>query len=247
MSKKKEIKYKEEDMYTPIRDLFLEMGYYVKSEVEHCDITAVMDDELVVVEMKKALNLEVIVQAVLRQKLGDKVYIAVGKPGRTLFTKRWKNLCHLLRRLEIGLILVSFKNGMSFAEIEFEPEAFDREKSKTANLKKRRSVLKEFSERHGDYNTGGSTRKKLVTAYKEMAIHIACCLEKFGTLSPKQLRKLGTDENKTRAILADNHYGWFERVSKGLYRLDEHALHDLIKHGELKEYYDNMIKDKELE
>lgn len=246
MAKKTENKYKEEDMYIPVKDLLLEYGYTVKSEVEHCDVTALRGDELIVVEMKKSLNLDVIIQAVLRQRLGDKVYVAVPKPGRILFTKRWKNICHLLRRLEIGLILVSFRSGRTFAEVEFEPEVFDREMSKKLNGKKRRSVLKEFDERHGDYNTGGSTRKKLVTAYKEMAIQIACCLEKYGPLSTKQLRQFGTDEDKTQVILADNYYGWFERVSKGVYSLNEHGLKDLNKYSELKEYYYSMIKDKEL-
>lgn len=247
MVKKKELKYKEEDMYLPVKELLLGFGYTVKSEVEHCDVTAVKEDELIVVEMKKSLNLDVIVQSVLRQKLTDKVYIAVPKPGRELFSKRWNNICHVLKRLGIGLILVSFRSARAFAQIEFEPEAYyGRTSSKKVNTKKRQSVLKEFNERHGDYNTGGSTRKRLVTAYKEMAIHIACCLERFGVLSPKQLRILGTDKDKTRAVLADNHYGWFDRVSNGKYVLNEHGIKDLNTHSELKEYYENLIKDKEL-
>ena len=41
------------------------------------------------------------------------VYIAVPKKGSILFTKRWKNLCHLLRRLELGLLLVTIKKDYS--------------------------------------------------------------------------------------------------------------------------------------
>ena len=79
-----------------------------------------------------------------------------------------------------------------------------------------------------------------------MAIHIACSLKKFGPLSPKQLRSLGTDKDKTQVILADNHYDWFDKVSKGIYILNEQGIKDLNTHAELKEYYENLIKDTEL-
>ena len=40
-------------------------------------------------------------------------------------------------------------------------------------------ILKEFGARYGDYNTGGVTGEKLVTAYRELALHIAALLEKI--------------------------------------------------------------------
>jgi hypothetical protein len=36
-------------------------------------------------------------------------------------------------------------------------------------------------------------------------------------MSPKRLREMGTDARKTQSILSRNVYGWFERLSKGLY------------------------------
>ncbi|MDD4503388.1 MAG: hypothetical protein PHS15_01010, partial [Clostridiaceae bacterium] len=122
-SKKKD--FREEDLYKPIYDYFSDLGYTVHSEVDHCDVAAVKEDELFVVEMKKTLNLDVILQAALRQKLADMVYIAVPKPGKDLFSKRWKNICYMLKRLQLGLMVVSLKEDFSFVEIAFEPVAFD--------------------------------------------------------------------------------------------------------------------------
>ena len=65
---------------------------------------------------------------------------------------------------------------------------------------------------------GGSTRRKLVTAYRENALQIACYLDAMGPLSPKELRELGTGP-KTQSILYSDFYGWFERVDRGLYGL----------------------------
>jgi hypothetical protein len=193
MNSKKINDFREEDLYKPIYDYISELGYTVRSEVNHCDVAAVKGEELIVVEMKKNLNLEVITQAALRQKFADLVYIAVPKPDRGLFSKRWKNLSYLLKRLQLGLIVVTLKENYSYVEVAFEPAAFDIIKSKKQSNKKRQELIKELDYRYGDFNTGGSTGKKLMTAYRELAIHIACCLIKYGPLKPKTLRQLGTD------------------------------------------------------
>jgi hypothetical protein len=67
---------------------------------------------------------------------------------------------------------------------------------------------------------GGSTKTTLMTAYRENAILIACCLAKLGPSSPKILRNLGTGA-KTTSILSANHYGWFQRIEKGVYELTD--------------------------
>ncbi|MGE5677065.1 MAG: DUF2161 family putative PD-(D/E)XK-type phosphodiesterase, partial [Pseudomonadota bacterium] len=205
--------FREEDMYKPIQEYLCKLGYNVRSEVSHCDIAAVKGDELLLVEMKKILNLEVILQATQRQRLTDQVYIAVPKPGRDMYSKRWKNLNYLLKRLQLGLIFVSLGDDGEHAEVAFEPVPFDMSKSRSNSKKKKQGLIKEFEARYGDFNTGGSTGKKLMTAYREMAVHIACCLIKYGPLKPKKLRSLGTNEKKTTDILSDNHYGWFEKIS----------------------------------
>ncbi len=244
MSNKKKKDFREEDLYKPIYEYLRDQGYTVRSEVKHCDIAAVKEDELLVVEMKKSLNLDVILQAALRQKLADMVYIAVPKPGRDLFSRRWSNLSYLLKRLQLGLMVVFLKEDYSCVEVVFEPTAFDMVRSKKQNKKKKQELVKEFEARYGDFNTGGSTGKKLMTAYKEMAIHIACCLMKHGSLSPKALRKLGTDEKKTATILRDNHYGWFEHISRGMYDINEKGRQAVEGYTVLSEYYNRLIEEK---
>ncbi len=247
MSNKNKKDFREEDLYKPIYEYLSMQGYTVRSEVSHCDIAAVKNSELIVVEMKKSLNLDVILQAVLRQKLADMVYIAVPKPGRDLFSKRWRNLSYLLKRLQLGLMVVSLKEDYSCVEIVFEPAAFDMVKSKKQGKKKRQELVKEFEARYGDFNTGGSTGKKLMTAYREMAVHIACCLIKYGPLKPKALRQLGTDAKKTTTILEKNHYGWFENISRGLYGISEKGRQEAAEYAELYEHYTRLIEGKKPE
>jgi len=242
MSSKNKKDFREEDMYKPIYDYLGSLGYIVRSEVNHCDIAAVKGEELLVVEMKKSLNLDVILQATLRQKLADIVYIAVPKPGKNLYSKRWSNLSYLLKRLQLGLMVVSLKEDYSYVEVFFEPKAFDMQKSKNQSKKKKQDLIKEFDARYGDFNTGGSTGKKLVTAYREMSIYIACCLVKYGPLKPKELRKLGTDDKKTTTILMKNHYGWFQNISRGLYDINDKGRQETAEYTELYEYYMNMVK-----
>ncbi|HOE56661.1 MAG TPA: DUF2161 family putative PD-(D/E)XK-type phosphodiesterase [Bacillota bacterium] len=239
--------FKEEDLYRPIYDYLCDLGYTIRSEVSHCDIAAVKDQELLIVEMKKSLNLDVILQATLRQRFADTVYIAVPKPGKNLFSKRWKNLSYLLKRLQIGLMLVSLKKDLSFAEVAFEPVPFDMERSKGQGKKKRKELIKELNSRYGDFNSGGSTGKKLMTAYREMAVHIACCLIKHGPLNPGQLRDMGTDAKKTTTILWKNHYGWFKKISRGLYDISEKGKLEVIEHKVLYEYYISLADDKKSE
>ena len=236
--------FREEDLYKPIYDYLSDLGYIVRGEVSHCDVAAVKGEELLVVEMKKSLNLEVILQATLRQKLADLVYIAVPKPGRDLFSKRWKNLSYLLKRLQLGLMVVTLKEDYSYVEVVFEPTAFDMIRSKKQSKNKKQEMIKEFDARYGDFNIGGSTGKKLMTAYREMAIHTACCMIKYGPLKPKVLRQLGTDEKKTLTILNKNHYGWFENISRGLYDINDKGRQEAAAYTELYEYYMSLIENK---
>jgi hypothetical protein len=99
---------------------------------------------------------------------------------------------------------------------QFDPIPYQRMK----NTRSRRALLTEVADRSGDYNVGGSTKTTLMTAYRENAILIACCLSKLGPSSPKSLRNLGTGD-KTTSILSANHYGWFQRVEKGVYELTD--------------------------
>ncbi|HZG56871.1 DUF2161 family putative PD-(D/E)XK-type phosphodiesterase, partial [Paenibacillus sp.] len=73
-------------------------------------------------------------------------------------------------------------------------------------------------ERSGDYNAGGVTGRKLVTAYREKALRIAEALHTHGPLPPRRVRDLIASD-KAAAMLQRNVYGWFRRVERGVYEL----------------------------
>lgn len=236
MTEKK--KLLEVDLYKPIQNLLKKQGYEVRGEVKNCDIAAVKEDSLVIVELKLNLNVDLLLQATKRQKLTDEVYVAIPRP-KNFRSKRWNEVCQLVKRLELGLIVVSFTASRKRAEVVFEPTAFSGKVRK--NNRKREAILKEVNGRSGDYNLGGSNKTKIMTAYKESCIHIASLLEKHGPLSPKKLKELGTSE-KTPSILTKNYYGWFDRVKRGTYVINKKGMEELKEHRDLVEYY---IDDRE--
>src|SRR5690554_5480577 len=105
----------ESDLSQPIIELLEAQGYRVRSEVRDCDIAATKDNQLVVVELKRNLSVTLLGQAVDRQRFADAVYVAVPKPKRHNGS-RWRETIHLLRRLELGLLLVSFRGERALVE-----------------------------------------------------------------------------------------------------------------------------------
>jgi hypothetical protein len=219
----------ETDLYQPVHDYLVARGYTVRSEVRDCDIAAVKGDALVVIELKRSLTLALLAQAIKRQQLTDAVYLAIPRPAnRRKWVRQSKDVRLLLRRLELGLLLVADRS----VEVVFHPLPAERQRRKG----KRRVVLEEIGSRSGDYNQGGSTRCKLVTAYRENAVQIAACLSALGPRTPAQLRALGTGP-KTLAILYRNVYGWFERQDRGLYALGARGCEALADYPELAARY----------
>ncbi|MGI8907578.1 MAG: DUF2161 family putative PD-(D/E)XK-type phosphodiesterase [Candidatus Sumerlaeaceae bacterium] len=205
---------REVDLYAPIRDWLVANGYEVRGEVSHCDIAARKDDELIVIELKCRFGIELLVQAVDRQRLADSVYIAVPGPPCGGRSKKWRGFQRLARRLEIGLLFCKTRGRKTEVVIVFHPLPSTRRKQK----RQRTAVLQEIAARSGDHNVGGSTRTKLMTSYRENAIRIAALLDRHGPLTPRKLREYGTG-TKTLGILRNNVYGWFERVDRGVYRV----------------------------
>lgn len=229
----------ESDLFAPVYDYLVGLGYEVNGEVKECDITATRNEELVVVELKKAFNATLLIQATERQRFADSVYIAIPAPANRARARNWKGMCRLLRRLELGLIIVYFRTGRPRTEVAFHPEPYVQRK-RTA---KRRSITQEIKGRTGNYNVGGSSGKKLVTAYRESCIFIACCLERNGPMSPKALKELGTGD-KTQNMLTKNFYGWFKHESYGLYSLRPEARDALAKHPEIADHYHKLLDDR---
>jgi hypothetical protein len=223
----------EADLYDPIRKHFIKMGYKVNGEVHDCDLTAVKDEVLIIVELKLNLNIDLLLQATRRQRLTDLVYIAIPKPKR-ISRKRWNDVIQLIKRLELGLIIVSFAGNQKRVEFKVHPEPYKRMASK--NTRKKAALIKEIEGRSADYNIGGSNKSKIMTAYKENCIQIGCYLEKYGQMSPKALVALGTG-GKTPLILQKNYYNWFERVQRGVYTITELGKAELKEYPELVSYF----------
>jgi len=97
-------------------------------------------------------------------------------------------------------------------------------------------LMREFAGRSGDYNTGGSTRRKLVTAYRERSLQCALALHCHGPSAPRQVRDWTGCANPG-TLLRDNVYGWFARVEKGVYRLTPAGAQALRDYREVTEVW----------
>ena len=234
-------KIRETDLYAPIRDYLVAQGYEVQGEVKGCDITALKGDDLIVIELKRNFSTKLLIQAVDRQRITDSVYVALPGPYQRGRSARWRGIKRLLRRLELGLITVALDQDPPRVEIIFHPLPYQQQR----RSRKRRAVIKEMTTRTGDYNQGGSAGGKRMTAYRENAIHIACCLETLGPAAPRQLRALGTGPKTTR-ILASNFYGWFRRVDRGVYELTPTGRAELASYAELAARYRQHIKAQQV-
>ncbi|XMB86878.1 DUF2161 family putative PD-(D/E)XK-type phosphodiesterase [Mycoplasmatota bacterium WC44] len=214
----------EKDLYQPIKSLFEDLDYVVKAEVNSADVTAIKDDQVVIIEMKKSISFKLLYQAITRQKLTDDVFIAIPKPNyKTIRSKSFKEKEHILRRLHLGLILVDKK-----AEIRIFPKPFDMKISRGKNKKKKNLLIEEFNKRQTSFNVGGVTKTKIITAYREQVIKIAYYL-KDSPKTVKELKEL-TANAKTGNILIKNHYGWFDRVDRGIYELNQLGKNELLNY-----------------
>lgn len=229
----------ESDLYGPVRDYLVGLGYDVKGEVCGCDLTAVRDGELIVVELKRGFTLELIYQAMARQRLADGVYVAVPLPRRGYAAPHIRQAQALCRRLELGLLFVGFSSaGAAQIDAAVHPgEAPAPRRDKRRRL----AVLREHTGRTGSANTGGVTRRKILTLYKEQALEVARLLREGGPLTASEVKKRGGPPN-TAAILGRDPMGWFVREARPeggrtyLYRVGERGL------AALEEYRDVLEK-----
>ena len=224
------------DLYEPVQAYFEKLGYKVQAEVHDCDVVAYKNDSIVMIELKLNLNITLLMQAVKRQKITNDVYIAIPRPKTSLRRRRWRDLVHLVRRLELGLILVSFEGRRPSIDVVCEPGPFDRKRSMRQSKKVRSKIIHEIENRRSNHNIGGSNNILMMTAYKEMAIQIAYYLDYLGPMSAKELQKLSTGD-KTYSILYNNYYKWFERVGRGVYGITKKGKKEYQTHPEVIELY----------
>ena len=218
MPKSKDIKLLETDLYDPVKAQLEGQGYVVKGEIGAADIVACRDEEEpVIVELKTGFSLSLFHQAVERQILTENVYIAVPRGKGAKFTRALKNNMSLCRRLGLGLITVRLKDD--FVETHIDPAPYKPRRSK----QKKARLLREFAKRVGDPNKGGATRQGLMTAYRQDALRCVHILHASGPTKAADVAR-ASDVEIARRIMADNHYGWFDRADRGIYELSPKGL-----------------------
>lgn len=204
---------KETDLYPPVKALLEGQGYEVKAEIGAADVVACRGADVVIVELKTAFSLSLIHQAIARQAITDDVYVAVPLGPGGSRGKAFRANLSLCRRLGLGLISVRMRDGL--VEVHVDPGPYAPRQSKA----KRKQLLRAFQRLEGDPNLGGQTRVGLMTAYRQDALK---CVEvlRDGPLRGAQVAKAASVPNATR-LMADNHYGWFEKVARGVYQLSD--------------------------
>lgn len=216
----------ETELYDPIKAYLMAQDYEVKGEVGAADLVACRGDEPpVIVELKTGFSLSLFHQCIERQSLTDLVYLAVPRGHGPRWPRLLKNNIGLCKRLGLGVITVRLKD--SFVEVHLDPAAYRPRK----NAGRKARLLREFSRRVGDPNRGGATRKGLVTAYRQDALRCAGCLSRNGPTKGAVVAKETAVAKATR-IMADDHYGWFERVETGIYALTPNGSDALVAYGE---------------
>lgn len=229
---------KESDLYEPIKAFFIENGYKVAGEVKDIDMVASKDDDVIAIELKPTFNLKLVLQAVDRQKMFASVYVAIFKPKK--INRRYKEIVHLLKRLEVGLISVNQLRSGVRVTIEHHPLEYNRQ----VNHRRKKAVIREIKNRSGIVdNLGGTTKIKRVTAYREQSIAIAVALNMLGDSSPKSVKTL-TEIDKTGSILYQNHYGWFDRIAQGVYCITSKGRAAIEEYKEISDYFINQYEER---
>jgi len=220
----------ESDLYGPIKQFLEGQGYVVKGEIGACDVVAVRGDEdPVIVELKEQLNLALILQAVDRLRISDAVYMAfrIGKGRSATWRSRMKQVTGLLRRLGLGLLTVSARGNVVPV---LDPTPY----RPRLSASRREGLLREFFERVGDPEAGGSASRQRLTAYRQDALRCARELADAGVLKVSCVRER-SGVSRAGTILRDNHYGWFVREKRGYYDLSPKGGRDLVDWSEALE------------
>ncbi|MEO1708741.1 MAG: DUF2161 family putative PD-(D/E)XK-type phosphodiesterase [Pseudomonadota bacterium] len=207
----KKTRPRETDLYAPVKAFLEGQGFAVKGEVADADVVAIREDEPpLIVELKAAFSLALFHQAIDRLAISDTVYVAVphvpGKPFRQSVRTNIK----LCRRLGIGLLTVRLRDGLVTPHLDpapYHPRQSERRQTR---------LLREFARRVGDPNQGGATRKMIVTTYRQDCLKCLAVLLSSGPTKASVVAQRA-DVPTARRMMADDHYGWFERVATGVY------------------------------
>lgn len=213
----------ESDLYQPVKRFLESQGYEVKGEVGACDVVARRGQATpIVVELKLSLNLELVLQAVERLSVTPNVYLGV-PAGNSTLKKRRRHTLKLLRMLGLGLLVVDLGVKDKSVTAVLDPGPYRPSPSRA----KGQRLLREFVDRVGDPNSGGmSSRKGVMTAYRQRALRIGQFLQSNGATRASSVAAAVGDPN-ARGVLYDDVYGWFERQSRGVYALSPRGAKEL--------------------
>ena len=220
--------FDETDLYPPVKAFLEAQGYAVKAEINSCDVVGQKQDgSVVIVELKKGFNLDLLIQGVERLSLSDDVYLAAGFSGPiakgSILHKRRRGVEKVCKRLGLGLMMVRLHNKREpKVEVLLDPAPYSPRK----NTRHVARLKKEFSMRVGDPNSGGSSRTKIITAYRQNALRCAVFLKDAGPSKVKDIKQK-TGVEKVASILQKNFYGWFERTERGIYTLNPQGEREL--------------------
>ena len=214
---------REAQLYPPVKTWLEARGYDVRAEVGAADVVGRNPDGgLAIVEMKLGFSLTLFHQGVDRLGLTDQVWLAVPPPGK----RARRDNVRLARRLGLGVLSVRLRDG--FVEELAAPGPYAPRKSK----KKQARLQTAFDRLRGDPNEGGARRHGIVTGYRADAIRCARLLAVHGPQRGATVAEWAEVPQATR-IMADNHYGWFVRVARGVYGLTDAGRTGLADYGDL--------------
>jgi len=199
-------------LYLPVKRHLESLGYSIKGEIGGCDLVGLSPDEppvVVIGELKLTFTFELLLQGVDRAGVGDEIWLAArlsprGK-GRES-DSRFRKLC---RRLGFGLLAVAANDQV---HVLLSPGA----PSPRRDARRRSRLVEEHRRRRGDPAAGGGSRQPIMTASRQQALVCAAALA-AASARPRDLKAQAPDAGK---ILRDNVYGWFQRESRGVYRLN---------------------------
>ncbi|CUI66347.1 DUF2161 domain-containing phosphodiesterase [Cognatishimia activa] len=211
---------KETELYLPVKSWLEGQGFEVKAEVGAADVVACRPGEdPVIVELKTGFSLTLLQQAIARQRLSDWVYVAVPRWKGKSAWRSFKANVGLCKRLGIGVMSVNLVDQS--VHVHADPAEFRPRKSKP----RKGALLKEFERRVGDPNLGG-TNGKIVTGYLQEAERCLAYVVAHGPSRGAVVAKEAVAPAAT-AIMRDNHYGWFQKVDRGVYEASPEGLASL--------------------
>ena len=208
----------ETSLYLPVKRHLESLGFAVKGEICGCDVVALPREPggdsapvgIVIAELKLTFTLELVLQAIDRTAVCDEVWVAIQASRRGRGREGDARVKKLCRFLGIGMMAVTAtgKVEVIVGPVPWKPRS---------NAKRRSKIVTEHRRRQGDPALGGSTRRPIMTAYRQQALACAAAMAE-APARPRDLKRSIPDAPK---ILHRNVYDWFVKVERGVYALSD--------------------------